>query len=174
MSAVEHLRPLEASDVDAYRRLRLEALQNEPKAFGSSFEAEIGRRLSHYRERLTHSPENYVLGAWVGDALIGIVGLVRETAPNRAHVASVWGMYVSPRERRRGVARRLLQDVIARSRRLPGIERLRVTVLSDNAQARRFYESLGFRAWGSEPAALKVDGVDYDEIHLGLELRKGG
>ena len=174
MTAREQLRPLEARDVDAYRRLRLEALQNEPKAFGSSFEAEIGLRLSHYRERLTHSAENYVLGAWLDAELIGIVGFVRETAPNRAHVGSVWGLYVSPHHRKRGVGRRLLVDSIERSRRLPGLERLRVTVLSDNAQARRFYESLGFRSWGTEPAALKVDDVDYDEIHLGLDLHASG
>jgi ribosomal protein S18 acetylase RimI-like enzyme len=174
MTTREQLRLLEASDVDAYRRLRLEALQNEPKAFSSSFETEIGLRLSHYRERFTHSAENYVSGAWIDAELIGIVGFVRETAPNREHVGSVWGTYVSPRHRARGVGRRLLADLIERSRRLPGLERLRVTVLSDNAQARRFYESLGFAAWGTETAALKVDGVDYGEIHLGLDLRTSG
>lgn len=170
MSAIEMLRMLDARDVDAYRRLRLEALNDAPTAFGSSYEAEIGQRLSHYRERLSHSPENYVLGAWLADVLIGMVGFVRETAAKRAHVGSVWGMYVSPRHRGRGVGRRLLEDVIDRSRRVPGLERLRLTVVSDNEAARRFYESVGFSAWGSEPGALKVDGVDYDEIHLGLVL----
>jgi RimJ/RimL family protein N-acetyltransferase len=80
-------------------------------------------------------------------------------------------MYVSPRHRARGVGRRLLQDVVDRGRRVPGLERLRLTVISDNVPARRFYESLGFEVWGTETAALKVDDVDYDEIHLSLDLR---
>jgi hypothetical protein len=32
------------------------------------------------------------------------------------------------------------------------------------------YASLGFVAWGREPAALRIDGVDYDEIHMALRL----
>lgn len=164
------LRPLAEADLDSYRRLRLEALKDAPNAFGSSYETEVGLRASQYRDRLARSAENYILGAWTPDGLVGMVGFVRETAPNRRHVGSIWGLYVARANRGRGHGRRLLNEAIDRSRRQDGLDHLRLTVVSDNVAVKRLYESLGFRAWGSEPASLKVDGVDFDEIHMWLDL----
>jgi RimJ/RimL family protein N-acetyltransferase len=170
VTATITLRLLETNDLDRYRRLRLEAVRAEPTAFGSSYETEIAARADKYRDRLTGSAENYVLGAFTDDQLAGMVGFVRETAPRRAHVASVWGLYVAPRWRGGGIGRTLLAGVIERARALPGLEHVLITVVSNNPAARKLYESLGFTVWGIEPAALKVDGVDYDDIHLLLHL----
>ena len=54
--------------------------------------------------------------------------------------------------------------MIERARDLAGLEHVLLSVTSENAAALALYRSLGFEAWGTEPAAMKVDGVDYDEI----------
>jgi RimJ/RimL family protein N-acetyltransferase len=164
------LRPLGADDLDSYRRLRLEALRAEPTAFGSSYEVEASARADKYRDRLTGSAENYVLGAWQADRLVAMAGFVRETASKRLHIGAVWGMYVIPSLRGHGLGRRLLVELLRRARELPGLEHLLITVVSENAAAHALYRSLGFVAWGTEPAALKIDGVDYDDIHMLLRL----
>ena len=169
MSEIE-LRLLGNGDLDRYRRLRLEALRTEPTAFGSSYEVEASAKADKYRDRLTGSPENYVLGAWQGEQLIGIGGFVRETAPKRQHIGSIWGVYVTQSLRGRGLGRRLLATMVERARDLPGLEHVLLSVTSENAAALALYRSLGFEAWGTEPAALKVDGVDYDETHMLLRL----
>jgi ribosomal protein S18 acetylase RimI-like enzyme len=177
VNAPVSLRLLQSHDLDRYRRLRLEAIRAEPTAFGSSFESEIAARADKYRDRLTGASDNYVLGAFVTEELVGMIGFVRETAPKRAHVGSVWGLYVAPRWRGRGIGRTLLGDVLRRARALPELEHVLITVVSNNPGARRLYESVGFTVWGIEPAALKVDDVGYDEIHMLLALeaaRVGG
>jgi ribosomal protein S18 acetylase RimI-like enzyme len=168
--SVIELRLLGNDDLDRYRRLRLEALRGEPTAFGSSYEIEASAKADKYRDRLTGSPENYVLGAWDGAQLVGLGGFVRETAPKRAHIGSIWGVYVTPACRGRHVGRRLLASMIERARDLQGLEHVLLSVTSENAAALALYRSLGFVAWGTEPAALKVDGVDYDETHMLLRL----
>ena len=172
MSGIE-LKVLGNDDLDRYRRLRLEALRTEPTAFGSSYEIEASAKADKYRDRLTGSAENYVLGAWSADQLIGIGGFVRETAPKRQHIGSVWGVYVTASFRGHGLGRRLLATMIERARELQGLEHMLLSVTSENAAALSLYRALGFTAWGTEPAALKVDGVDYDEIHMMLSLSRG-
>jgi ribosomal protein S18 acetylase RimI-like enzyme len=169
-AAVVDLRVLSNDDLDRYRRLRLEALRTEPTAFGSSYEIEASAKADKYRDRLTGSPENYVLGAWDGVQLVGLGGFVRETAPKRQHIGSIWGVYVTPACRGRGVGRRLLASMIERARDLQGLEHVLLSVTSENGAALALYRSLGFVAWGTEPAALKVDGIDYDETHMLLRL----
>lgn len=164
------IRQLTPNDLDAYRRLRLSALEHEPTAFGASHETEAGARASQYRERLSGSAENFVLGAWHESALVGMAGFVRETGPKRRHVGNIWGVYVEPRARGQGFGRALLTAVVDRTRKLQDLHHVRLGVTADNEAAARLYESLGFVAWGREPAALRVDDVDYDEIHMTLEL----
>jgi ribosomal protein S18 acetylase RimI-like enzyme len=170
VSAPVVLRVLNSSDFDRYRRLRLEGLQTAPTAFSASYEAEVSARADKYRDRLSGSPENYVLGAWCDEQLVGMVGFVRETGPKRQHIGAVWGMYVTAAFRNRGIGKHLLDEVIERARSLPGLEHLLLAVISDNEAAHALYRSLGFEAWGTEPAGIKVDGVDYDEIHMLLRL----
>lgn len=172
MNSIE-LKVLGNGDLDRYRRLRLEALRAEPTAFGSSYEIEASARADKYRDRLLGLPDNFVLGACDGDQLIGIGGFFRETAPKRQHIGSVWGVYVTAAFRGRGIGRRLLAQVIERARELPDLEHILLSVTSDNAAAVALYRSFGFEAWGTEPAALKYEGVDYDETHMLLRLLPG-
>lgn len=170
MSDVE-LKVLGNADLDRYRRLRLEALRAEPTAFGSSYEIEASAKADKYRDRLLGSADNFVLGLCDGDRLVGIGGFYRETAPKREHIGSVWGVYVTPSFRGRGLGRRLLATMLERARDLPGLEHVLLSVTSENAAALALYRSCGFEAWGTEPAALKFEGVDYDEIHMLLRLK---
>ena len=52
-----------------------------------------------------------------------------------------------------------------------GVDLLQLDVGSHNAPAQRIYESLGFVKTGVLPRALRVNGIDYDEDHMVLDLR---
>ena len=75
-------------------------------------------------------------------------------------------MYVAPEHGRRGVGRALLRHVIDAARREPGLEQLVLTVTHTNAAARTLYESEGFRSFGIEPRAIRVDGRYFDKNHM--------
>ena len=164
---------LGAADAAAFRGLRLRSFREEPSTVGYSFEeqslepVEVIAALLARKER---SPDDFVLGAFVADALGGMVGFERPRRRKRAHRALLRGMYVAPEARGQGIARALAGELLARARRTEGVERVILTVMADNDGAIRLYRSLGFEVWGREPRAMKLDGVYHDELSMGLFL----
>jgi ribosomal protein S18 acetylase RimI-like enzyme len=86
------------------------------------------------------------------------------------HKGFVWGVFVAPSHRGRGLARRLLEAVIALARNAEGIRQLNLTAYAANQAAVALYESLGFTVYGREPAAICVDGMLHDDVHMSLRL----
>ncbi len=77
-------------------------------------------------------------------------------------------MYVRPDARGAGVARRLVEAVIAYAR--VRVELIQLSVVEGNEQARRLYARLGFVEYGIEKNSLKYGGRYYDEILMAKDL----
>ena len=167
-----NIRKLAPQDVEAYRALRLLGLQTDPTAFGSSYEEEAAYPLAAFAERLQSRPKatGFALGAWDGDQLVGTATLMRQTRLKTDHNANVYGVYVAPAARGRGVARALMEAVVAEARAMEGVTLVKLGVVVGNVAARGLYRSLGFVSYGVEPQAIRVDGVFYDEEYLALSL----
>jgi len=159
------IRRLGASEMELYRAIRLESLRLSPEAYGSDFETEAARPLSAFADRLTQS---HLLGAFAGDELVGIAGFQREDGPKRRHKGYVWGVYVRPAARGRGLARRLCEGVIDVASR--EVELLQLSVTATNDPARRLYAHLGFVEFGYERRAHKVDGRYYDDVLMAMDV----
>lgn len=164
------IRVLSETDVNAYRALRLEMLRGEPGAFGRSAEEFGARRLQRVAEQLRPGPERFTLGAFEGERLLGVATFVREAGLKTRHKGNVYGVYVTPAARGRGLAGQLLAELIGRARQLPGLAVLMLAVSEPQAAARALYARLGFTVWGREPDALRVGGEAIPELHLRLEL----
>lgn len=113
-----------------------------------------------------------MLGAFVAGQLRGMVGFARETSLKRQHKGMIWGVYVAPELRGRGVGRRLLEEIIERARGLPGLESIVLAANAGDAAATSLYKSLGFRTFGNEPKALKIDDHYVDDEHMVLDLTR--
>jgi len=107
-----------------------------------------------------------MFGAFAELALVGVVGLGRETHQKLAHKGFIRGMFVRPDLRNRGMGRRLLDHTIAHARSPLGLRQLTLTVTASNRPAIALYESAGFTQFGLEPRALLVDGVFFDDLHM--------
>lgn len=165
-----HIRTLTDRDVAAYCTLRSEMLADAPTAFSSSPEDDRGLDPAFIAARLA-DPFAAIIGAFDGGGrLVGSAGIVRKTSRKMAHRVHVWGVYVTPASRGAGVARRIMLHAIEVARSWPGVDSLDLSAGIGSAAARKLYESLGFRAWGIEPAALRVHGRDHDEVHMVLIL----
>jgi RimJ/RimL family protein N-acetyltransferase len=164
------VRRLEPGDAETFRALRLEGLVESPAAFGSSPDVASEHDLDLIRSRLAPKLDAATFGAFAGEQLVGVLGLHRPTHPKGRHRGQIWGMYVDPAHRGRGLGRALLAALIEYARGLDGLAWLDLGVGVDNAAARAVYDSLGFEAWGVERDALRVDGERVDEAHMTLEL----
>jgi RimJ/RimL family protein N-acetyltransferase len=162
------IRRLQAADATAYRALRIRALWEFPEAFTSSFEEDEKQPIEKWEVRL-EGEHTMFWGAFEGEQLCGMVGLERETRAKNRHKGAVIGMYVSQEYFGTGMGRALIDAVLAHARE-QGLELLVLTVTEGNTVATNFYEAAGFRSFGIEPRAIKVDGRPYAKNHMYLDL----
>jgi ribosomal protein S18 acetylase RimI-like enzyme len=164
------IRVLGPVDAAPFQTLRLQALTEDPVAFASSYEEERDTPQAVVAERLVPLSDRAIVGAFDGDRLVGLAAWHREEMRKLQHKGFVWGVFVAETHRGRGLGRRLLQAVIAHAREADGIRQLNLTAYAANTAAIALYESLGFVTYGREPAAICVDGMLHDDVHMSLRL----
>ncbi len=130
------IRILSAADAEMYRSIRLEGLQINPEAFGSSFEGEKDFTLEQFAKRL-ESQGSYTFGTFYNEELVGVATLVQESKQKLRHKASIFAVYVSPKMRGHGIGRYLMDEIIKKAKELEGIEQLNLTVVSTNTSAKK-------------------------------------
>ncbi len=166
------LRKLTEEDTEALWNLRLRALQDNPEAFGSTYEETLQRGKESFRQRLRQPHEQtFFLGAFAEESLVGMVGFYRENGLKSQHKGYIISMYTAPEQRGKGIGKALVAEAIAQTRKIQGLEQLLLAVVTTNDAARRLYRSLGFEVYGLEPRALKQDGQYWDEELMILRLQ---
>jgi RimJ/RimL family protein N-acetyltransferase len=160
-----YIRRLTPADAALYRSTRLAGLNSNPEVFGSTFEAEFGKPLAWFFDRLSNSQ---IFGAFRGSELLGIAGFAVREGEKESHKGLLWGMYVRPAARGTGIAQRLVEAVIDFAR--PRVELIQLSVVMGNEAARRLYARLGFVEYGIERNSMKHNGRYYDEILMAKDL----
>ena len=160
------IRELGVDDAHAFQAFRLAALRDCPSAFASSYEEEIETPIAVVAGRLAASADRCVFGAWVESDLVGMLGLAREETRKLAHKAFIWGVYVAPSARRRGVGRQLLDCALSRAVAMTGVRQVNLGVNAANVEAIALYESVGFVPFGVERGFMLLNGQLHDEIHM--------
>ena len=164
------IRVLTPGDAAAFQVLRLQALSEDPVAFASSYEEERDTPLATVAERLAPADDRAIVGAFDGADLVGLAAWHREEMRKLQHKGFVWGVFVADTHRGQGLGRLLLEAVIDHARSAEGIRQLNLTAYAANRSAIALYESLGFVTYGREPAAICVDGMLHDDVHMSLRL----
>jgi len=166
------LRLLTADDADVFWQLRLEALRNDPASFADSAEEHLKTTVETARERLRKNDpaSNFVVGVFEQGQMIGTAGFFRRPNNKERHKGHIWGVYVRPQSRGKGVASALMKEIVRRAREIDGLEQITL-VASANLPAQRLYKALGFESYGIEPHSLKIGNEYVDDVLMVLWLQ---
>jgi ribosomal protein S18 acetylase RimI-like enzyme len=165
------LRLLTADDADAFWYLRLEALHNDPASFADSAEEHLKTSVETTREFLSKNnpADKFVVGIFEDGKLFGTAGFFRRPNNKERHKGHVWGVYVRPESRGRGVGKALMLEIIRRAKGIEGIEQITL-VASAKLPAQKLYQSVGFESYGIEPHSLKIGKEYVDDVLMVLWL----
>jgi RimJ/RimL family protein N-acetyltransferase len=172
MQASLQVRRLVPADAPAYRRMMLTAYAQTPDAFTSTVAEREGLPLEWWQSRMQENPAagEVVFGAFIGEQLAGVAGLMRESRERTRHKATLFGMVVEPHQRGRGLGRALIDTVMAHARSVPGLRVVQLSVTQGNNAAQRLYLACGFVEFGIEPMATITANGFVTKVHMWREV----
>jgi len=127
----------------------------------------VEARLPWFRE---HTGDRHPL--WVAEVDGQVAGWlsVKSFLPRCAYRGTVeLSVYVDEKFRRRGIARRLLEEAIARAPSLE-INAMVGLIFAHNGPSLKLFEQLGFQRWGLLPRIARLDRVERDLTIVGRHV----
>lgn len=158
-----------------YRALRLQSLQTDPTSFATIYEEDASLPDSVWQDRLERALEGktcYGLFAQSEGKLIGMAWALIDQGACVQHRATIVGMYVAPAFRGRGIAKKLLHDLLEKLNADPRIVHISLTVNTEAQPAINLYESLGFKIIGLLEKSGYAEGVFRDTYIMVKILNK--
>jgi len=169
------VRILNEKDAEAFWKIRLRALQENPESFGASYEDILERGIAGTVQGLGRREgvsENVTFGAFDEKGqLVGLAGFRREEEAKKRHKGVIWGMYVPKELRKKGIGKALLEAAIEYAKSLPDLETINLAVVLTNKEARLLFVSHGFQSYGTERNALKLHDRYFDQELMTLPLK---
>jgi RimJ/RimL family protein N-acetyltransferase len=139
-----HIGRLGVEDADRLKSMRVEATKESPTSVYPTPEEELEKSIDEFQKKLGWDLYNYIVGAFDDDRLVGIAGLRRERGQKIHHKAILWGIYVTPQYRARGIAKSLVKAILDIARGIAEVTQIRLCVHTRNAAARQVYTTSGF------------------------------
>ncbi len=153
-------RLLTVADVELFREIRLRGLKEHPDAFLDSYEESVDWPLERFKKWFGNG---WIAGGFVDQKLLGITGLYRQDRIKIRHKGMVWGVYVAPEARGFGIARRLIEILLAEAKKA-GLELVQLSTDVTNPITVALYQSFGFEPYGVEKHILKLQDRYVDDV----------
>ena len=151
-------RKLKISDIAQYHEIRLKCLQEHPNSFGTTYEEEIKKEELKFDEYILRGDEqSFILGAFKEEKCIGICGFIREDGKRTNHRGHLVQIYVRKPYQGKGIGKEIISRTIKEAFNKKGVEQILLGVITENKQASKVYEKLGFKEYGMIKEFLKLE-----------------
>jgi ribosomal protein S18 acetylase RimI-like enzyme len=155
-----------------YKHIRLKGLQTDPQAFGSSYKDEVLFPDEKWKKRLEKvgQGQSWVYFAFGPEGkVVGMIGAYRNDEFVKNHKAEIWGVYVLPEARGKGIAKLLIQKIVDILSADLDINTLSLQVNTDQEVAKKLYLGSGFKLKETHKIFLG-DGVEHQVSTLERDI----
>lgn len=161
------VRKLTVDDWSVFKKIRLEALELEPQAFGDSYSVLSKKKDNYWKKELSKRKQVWY-GAFDNDKLVGIGSIKFVKMLKFNHIAHLSGIYVKKEYRGKGIGKLLFKTRIDEAFRNEKIKKIKLIVNKTQINAIAMYESFGFKIVGDLKAEFRLKN-DYFDAYL-MEL----
>jgi len=157
-----------------YRDIRLKALKNNSQAFLSPYKKESLYSDTKWKQRLQSAKKgtnSLMYFARQDNTLVGMIGSYRNKDDLKNHSAQIWGVYVEPEQRGKGIAKALMSTLINKLSKNVEIITVKLNVNIDQEHAKKLYEHFGFKSFDTISQVLG-DGVAHQVTSMQKSLLK--
>lgn len=144
---------------EVYKEIRLRGLQEDPQAFGRSYEEELAFPDEKWKER---ADNKFNTLAMERGKPIGTMGAYI-SKEDGVQVAYIVGVYVVSEARGKKVGSLLMQRVLEKIELTPNVSVIRLSVNKDQLAAVGLYERFGFKITGEKRERMG-DGKEHNEL----------
>jgi RimJ/RimL family protein N-acetyltransferase len=162
------VRKLNSEDWRVFSEIRLLALKSDPKVFGSTFDREAKFTEDEWRDSLDN-PDSAVFVVFDEEGPVGTTGVALDRNDPSRKTALLWGSWLRPDARRKGLSRLLYEARIGWARSRPGVERIIVSHRESNVASKFANQKFGFVGTHTTEKIWN-DGVAEKEFHYELIL----
>ncbi|MGD1823044.1 MAG: GNAT family N-acetyltransferase [Pleomorphochaeta sp.] len=157
------IRKLKLNESKLYREIRLKALREYPNFFGSNYQEQANLEKLYFERLIEDDSYNgKMYGAFCNLELIGICGMTFDTNISVNSIELIQ-MYVSKEHQRKGIATRIINQIISDAKKNDAISSIVIQVNKNNKAAIHVYEKCGF-------SPIKKDNEDSETISLILNI----
>lgn len=156
------IRKLLPNQSNSYRELRLQCLKHHPEYFTTNYQDEKTKKTLFFQAYIEQADtNNFVIGAFHNNVLIGISGFKRHERKKINHGGVIIQVYVISEFQGRKIGSNLVKHTLDEAFKIDGIEQIEIGVISSNKKAKNIYENLGFKNFGLHKNFLKIDNNYY-------------
>ena len=159
-----YIRQFKQDDWAELRSIRLNALQNNPTVFLSSYHESVTFPPEHWQEMLsTH--DRAIFGLFDGEKIIGVTGVVPSKYSEENHVAICVMSYIDPEYRGKGYSQLFYSARLDWARQNPLIKVVRVSHREGNIASCKANQKFGFKLVRKEMITWPDGTQDFEYIY---------
>ncbi len=168
------IRELTAEDAQQFKDLRQKAFEINEGGFAADLDEWRTKPVAEVKKMLEQeyaSMNDFILGAFEAEQLVGIIGFFRPSLPKISRKGHVWGTFLLPEWRGKRIAGQLLDELINRAQHMQNLNRLQLTTSTQFKAAISLYKSRGFTRFATETGIFHSGQHQFDELYMRLILK---